>query len=125
MKRIIFVLSILSIVSCSKSKDATEDLSATTPIVPEIPKLVGDQSLVGYQLIKGSDCMSCHRDNGMLVGPSYADVKQKYTEKDTDYLASKIIEGGSGVWGDVAMQPHPQITKEEAKQMVAYILSMK
>ena len=123
MKRSIFGLCLMLHLSCSKKEQVVED--SVAPQIPSIPKMVGNQGLPGYQLIQGSDCLSCHRDNGALVGPSYADIKQKYTEKDIDYLASKIIEGGSGVWGDIAMQPHPQITKEEAKQMVAYILSMK
>jgi len=40
-------------------------------------------------------------------------------------LASKIIDGGSGVWGQVPMQAHPNISKEHAKEMVKYILSFK
>ncbi|ULT42291.1 hypothetical protein KRR40_01215 [Niabella defluvii] len=40
-------------------------------------------------------------------------------------LAKKVIEGGSGVWGEVPMTPHPNVTEQEAKDMVAYILLLK
>ena len=42
---------------------------------------------------------------------------------DIDKLADKIVNGGSGVWGDVMMSPHPGMDKENAKKMVKYILS--
>ena len=40
-------------------------------------------------------------------------------------LAQKIIKGGQGVWGAMVMIPQPNITKEDAEQMVKYILSLK
>lgn len=85
------------------------------------------QMAKGAKLIMMSDCLSCHRDKEKLVGPSYTDVAQKYeaTESNVDYLAGKIIEGGHGVWGQVPMTPHPDISKEDAREMARYILSMK
>ena len=40
-------------------------------------------------------------------------------------LASKIIAGGSGSWGEIPMAPHPAISIDDAKEMVKYILSLK
>ena len=86
---------------------------------PEMPK--------GAKLISLSDCLSCHRENEKLIGPAYAEVAQKYeaTEKNIDYLAGKIINGGSGVWGQVPMTAHPDISKEDAREMASYILSLR
>jgi cytochrome c len=71
------------------------------------------------------DCSGCHAVNERMIGPSYQEIADKYSEKDMELLASKIIEGGSGVWGSVPMAPHPQVSKEDAKKMVEYILSQK
>lgn len=62
-----------------------------------------------------------------LVGPAYFDVGKKYPPTDANYemLASKVISGGSGVWGQVAMAPHPALTHDDAKKIVEYILSLK
>ncbi|WP_246849965.1 MULTISPECIES: c-type cytochrome [Rufibacter] len=81
----------------------------------------------GAQLIASSDCTGCHRIDQKLVGPAYEAVAEKYenNEKDTEYLAGKIIKGGSGVWGQVAMTAHPNLSEEDAKQMAQYILSLK
>ncbi|MFB9863487.1 c-type cytochrome [Rufibacter immobilis] len=81
----------------------------------------------GAQLIAQSDCAACHHIDQKVVGPAYEAVAQKYeaNQKDTDYLASKIIQGGKGVWGEIPMTPHPNISKEDAQAMAQYILSLK
>ncbi|WP_199560932.1 c-type cytochrome [Mucilaginibacter hurinus] len=81
----------------------------------------------GGQLIKGSDCLACHKDNMKIVGPAYVDVAKKYkpTPANIDMLANKIIKGGAGNWGDIPMSPHPSISKSDAKEMVKYILALK
>jgi cytochrome c len=81
----------------------------------------------GAKLIAGSDCLACHQEQKKLVGPAYEEVAEKYAfnDKNVDYLAGKIIEGGSGVWGQVPMTPHPNIPKEDAQEMARYILSLK
>ncbi|WP_294286705.1 c-type cytochrome [uncultured Chryseobacterium sp.] len=85
----------------------------------------GKSNLSGDQIIETLDCSGCHAVNEKMIGPSYQQIADKYSEKDTELLASKIIEGGSGVWGGVPMSPHPQVSKEDAKKMVQYILSLK
>ena len=79
----------------------------------------------GKALIAGSDCLTCHKEDAKLVGPSYQEIAAKYTEADIDMLADKIINGGSGVWGEVPMSAHAGMDKENAKKMVKYILTLK
>jgi cytochrome c len=40
-------------------------------------------------------------------------------------LAEKVVKGGTGVWGDVAMPPNAVVTIADAEQMVKYILLLK
>jgi cytochrome c len=82
--------------------------------------------LPGKSLIESSDCKSCHLMNQKSAGPSYRDVAVRYKDqKDAvDKLAEKIIRGGAGNWGTIEMAAHPQITPEDAKKMVEYILSL-
>ncbi len=82
--------------------------------------------LPGKLLMADSDCKSCHQVDEKSAGPAYREVAQRY-KKDPqaiELLSNKIINGGSGVWGDVAMAAHPQISKENAMLMVEYILSL-
>ena len=80
----------------------------------------------GKELIAQSDCLTCHKEQEKLIGPSYAEVAAKYeeTEANITLLAGKIISGGQGVWGQVPMTPHPNVSEEQAEDMVKYILSL-
>lgn len=80
----------------------------------------------GKLLISKSDCFACHKPEGKLVGPSYADIAKKYTATDANVamLAGKVIKGGTGVWGQIPMAAHPKVTQVDAKKMVKYILSL-
>ncbi|PIB34837.1 hypothetical protein BFP72_05175 [Reichenbachiella sp. 5M10] len=80
----------------------------------------------GETLISKSDCMSCHKIDGVSVGPSFVEVAQRYKNDDNamDYLGAKIIKGGSGAWGDHSMSAHPDFTQEEVQSMVEYVLSL-
>ncbi|MFZ5977860.1 MAG: c-type cytochrome [Hydrotalea flava] len=79
----------------------------------------------GLALIAKNDCLTCHKVDEKLIGPAYRDVANKYTDKDIPMLAAKIIKGGSGVWGQVPMTPHPNLSVADAEQMVKYILLLK
>jgi len=81
----------------------------------------------GLEKVKGSDCTGCHQVERKLIGPAYADVAAKYenTEANVAMLAKKVIAGGVGVWGEIPMAAHPNLTEEDATDMVRYILLLK
>ena len=81
---------------------------------------------IGRNLIEASDCKSCHQYDTTSIGPSYSAVALKYpkTPENVRMLIGKIINGGSGVWGDHAMSAHPQLSEADAKRMVDYIFSL-
>lgn len=111
----------LFLLSCSQKENVPVDtVSSEKTEVTDV-----SSSLTGDQIIESLDCSGCHSVNEKMIGPSYQEIADKYSEKDIELLASKIIEGGSGVWGGVPMSPHPQVSKEEAKKMVEYILTLK
>lgn len=130
------VLLALTISSCSDKKLTKTESAVESNIMLEEPKPI-DSALIasksetltpeaeGKQLLEGMDCLSCHKVDAKLVGPSYHDVAAKYTEADIDLLAQKIIDGGKGNWGDIPMTPHAGMSKENSAKMVKYILSLK
>lgn len=81
----------------------------------------------GEELINKSDCMTCHKVDVKLLGPAYEEVAAKYEDNDDniEMLATKIIQGGAGNWGDIPMSPHANVSEDDAKEMVKYILSLK
>lgn len=133
MKKTIVTLALASILmSCGdKKKETTEVQTPTTettvnegeaaPVEAEIPA----EFKKGADLIAANDCLSCHKVDQKVVGPSYKEVAAKYTTADIDKLAQVIISGGKGNWGEIPMTPHVALSKPDAVEMVKYILSLK
>ncbi|RYZ96538.1 MAG: carbohydrate-binding protein, partial [Sphingobacteriaceae bacterium] len=93
--------------------------------------LAGHQAITptynyGKELIAKSDCKACHQINAKSVGPAFVEVAKRYFgDKDAvTRLSNKIITGGGGVWGEHAMSAHPQLSKDDAAEMVKYILTI-
>ncbi len=78
-------------------------------------------------LAQAKNCMACHAVDHKVVGPAFKDVAGKYKGDKTavDKLATKIIKGGSGVWGPVPMPANAQVNDAEAKTLAAWVLSLK
>jgi len=108
-----------------KKEEAASETPADNSMVS--PGAAEAAASKGAALIEQKDCKTCHRVDVKLVGPAYKDVAQKYeaTDANIEMLADKVISGGSGHWGEVAMTPHPDVSKEDAKEMVKYVLSLK
>ena len=92
-----------------------------------IASLVSLPALASADLAQKKNCMACHAVDKKLIGPGYKEVAAKYAgQKDAaDKLAQKIVKGGSGVWGQVPMPANPQVSEAEAKQLAAWVLSVK
>jgi cytochrome c len=80
----------------------------------------------GQLLIENNNCKACHSIDKKSVGPSYKDVASRYKNdaKVMEHLTKKIINGGSGVWGDIPMAAQPKITTEDAAKIIQYIMSL-
>jgi cytochrome c len=80
----------------------------------------------GLLLMNESDCKGCHALAKKSVGPSFTAVALRYSLADVNKLAAKVISGGNGAWGNEAnMAAHPQLSKEDASEIIRYILSLK
>ena len=82
--------------------------------------------VTGKALTQSMDCKACHKESEASIGPNYMDIAKKYKvdEKAMSYLQKKIKEGGTGVWGEVMMAAHPNVTSDETRQIVSYIMSL-
>lgn len=91
-------------------------------------KKVDSESQVreGEILVRASDCKTCHHVTNKIIGPSHTDVARKYefTTANVKMLAERIIKGSSGVWGEIPMTAHPDLSQEDAEKMARYVLSL-
>lgn len=83
-------------------------------------------SPAGKGLMESLDCKSCHKINEKSIGPAFKQVALRYAanKRAMDYLPHKIIQGGSGNWGQTAMAAHPSLSEQDADKIVAWILSL-
>ena len=126
MKKLVVIFCLgTMIVSCGGSdskeskEEARQEAAQTAEQSPEYKK--------GLELVGKSDCFTCHKVSEAFIAPSYEAVAARYemTAPVLDTLAEKIIKGGAGRWGTVPMTAHPQISEDDAKAMVKYIMSLK
>jgi cytochrome c len=125
----------LTIASCggsgSSEKTADSTTTTTTATTADSSTTVSAQtpgeSLPGEKLISKADCMGCHNKTEKVIGPAYVDIAAKYPSNDENisHLADVVIKGSKGTWGDLPMTPHPNLSKDDAKLMVTWILSLK
>ena len=125
MKKFLIVLAVSATVFACSSSDETKPADEKKADTVAAPPTVQNEK--GLELIGASDCTTCHMIDKKNIGPAYTDVAQKYenTEAVIDTLVGKVINGGAGNWGAVAMTPHPQLPKEDVREMIKYILSLK
>ena len=88
--------------------------------------VVADPHAAGRRLVEAGDCLSCHKIDQKSIGPSFTAVAQRYKGDSAAMarLSRKIRRGGSGVWGDVMMPPHPGLSEDESGRIAAYVLSL-
>jgi len=85
------------------------------------------QALVsGKSLTQSLDCKGCHKEAEASIGPAFTQVAQKYAADPNagNYIKDKIVKGSKGVWGEVAMAPHPALAQNDLQEIVTYILSL-
>ena len=88
---------------------------------------VSTPALADMALATAKNCMACHAVDKKLVGPSYKDVAAKYAGQAdaVEKLSVKVIKGGSGVWGPVPMPANAQVSADEAKKLITWIMTQK
>ena len=95
-------------------------------LIAALVTVVAGPAFANADLAQKKNCLACHATDKKLVGPAYKDVAAKYKGDAgaVDKLASKVKAGGKGVWGEIPMPPN-NVTPDEAKKLVTWILSQK
>jgi len=125
----------LTLASCGGSSQQTEETiktkSTTTTTTDSSAAVSAETSssdaLPGKKLVAMADCVGCHNETQKVIGPAYVDIAAKYPSNDENisHLADVVIKGSKGTWGDLPMTPHPNLSKDDAKLMVTWVLSLK
>ena len=92
-------------------------VSSVTAAKPTSAPKDPPQAVLG--LLQANNCLSCHGLDKKVVGPAFTDVASKYPGK-VDYLVTKIIAGGSGLWGSIPM-PAQSLKPADAKTIAEWL----
>jgi cytochrome c len=132
MKKIVVtVFAMAALIACNNSDTTSKpaETKETAEVKPAATDLSANPDYeAGLALVGNNGCFQCHKVDEPLTGPTYRQVADKYAAEGAaaiPKLAKKIIEGGSGVWGQIPMIAHPSVTQEDAEKMVKYILLLK
>lgn len=126
MKKTLLIIAVLGILyACGGSGEKKAEAEPTVAKTEDLSSNPDYQK--GLEITAKSDCFTCHKIDEKNIGPAWRDVANKYAGQDTaiKYLAHKIIVGGSGVWGEVPMAPHPTFSQEDAETVAKYVLLLK
>lgn len=81
----------------------------------------------GLSVLRTSNCFNCHGFHAKLIGPSFLDIDRRYTPTPANakLLIESIANGSTGVWGNVPMPKHPELTREQIRDIVHWMLLLK
>lgn len=131
MKKYFVTVALLAVIAaCNNSgteNEASDSSSTEAPAAPSNDLSSNPDYQKGLALVASNDCLTCHKVDEKVTGPAYRDVANKFenTPENVSMLAQKVINGSVGVWGPVAMTPHPALSQADAEQMVKYILLLR
>ena len=127
MKKVIFLVSVLVLISCKKESEESFDIAETpTETITQVqkPEELGAEIFAG----KGA-CVACHKPDVKLVGPSLQDIAKIYKEKNGDMLSffkgegEPIVDPTQYALMKSNLQITMTFTDEELKALEAYVYS--
>lgn len=116
------------LVGAQRGIDTTRPGSASPAVAsamaPAAASPAAASGAAALALAKKHNCLTCHGVGNRIVGPSLNDVARKYTNRSdaVTYLAQRILDGSSGVWGAIPM-PAQALPAADA-QAIAQWLAM-
>lgn len=96
-------------------------LTALATVAPVGSALADEELAAKYA------CVTCHEIDFKKVGPAYEEVAKKYRGADAktiDTLVKHVKEGSTGIWGSMIMPPQAQISEQDARVLVKWVLSL-
>lgn len=90
--------------------------------------IAGDQRLEkeapGSAVIRSSNCFNCHNFDTRSIGPAFTEIRQRYepTTSNMALLEKRVRDGSTGIWGEAAMPTHTELSNEQIRDVIAWIM---
>ncbi|MBB4596470.1 c-type cytochrome [Xanthomonas arboricola] len=82
------------------------------------------QAAANQALVQKNACIACHQPAARVVGPSWKQITEKYSDGKitAEQLAASIKGGSSGKWGPMPMPPQAQVSDADLKIIAQWLL---
>ena len=89
-----------------------------------VTKGIADPTKKSLESMNG--CYACHSVKIKVIGPAFIEISKRYKNQESAniQLVKKIKQGGSGNWGNIPMNAHPNISDTDLSSMVDWILTL-
>lgn len=79
----------------------------------------------GRSIATENGCMACHSSGEPMMGPSFEKISARYKGRpDAPTVLLQSIKGGSRAkWGVMVMKPDTQLSDDEARAVVDWLLA--
>ena len=108
-------------VGAQHGADTTRPAGSMPKAAPAAP-VAKAEAPAAVGLLAKHGCTACHAVDAKLVGPGLREVAKKYAGRSdaAAYLAGKIRDGGSGVWGAIPMPPQ-SLAEADAQSIAQWL----
>ncbi len=81
-------------------------------------------AIANQALVQKNACIACHQPATRVVGPSWKEITEKYSDGKitAEQLAANIKGGSSGKWGAMPMPPQLQVSEADLKTIAQWLL---
>lgn len=79
----------------------------------------------GRTIAQQNNCFACHSAEQKIIGPAFKAVAAKYrgNQQAEAILMAKVKSGGEGVWGSMPMPSQSQLSEDQLKTVVDWVLA--
>ncbi|MGK3119702.1 c-type cytochrome [Pseudomonas corrugata] len=81
-------------------------------------------AVANQALVQKNACIACHQSATRVVGPSWKEITEKYSDGKVtaEQLAASIKGGSSGRWGVMPMPPQAQVSDADLTVIAQWLL---
>jgi cytochrome c551/c552 len=75
------------------------------------------------KLAETAGCLACHGVSQKIVGPAYSEIAFRYRDQDVlTAVLGRVRDGAEGIWGSIPMPPQTDVSEEDLRTIVSWIL---
>jgi cytochrome c len=84
----------------------------------------GSNAFASQELLRSKNCLACHTETRKVIGPSWQEIRSRYSSSDVEAIAQRVMRGSVNVWGPIPKPQDRNLSQEDAVAAVATIMGV-